>query len=145
MPRFIVTRCWAYAAWRSGRRSEARDQRRLARPEARAACPFDRDQHERVPGAPHEREEPEADSLQDQTRAEHPAGTQSVDERSRDQPCRQLCCRRHRDDEARDAEPKAAHVVQVDDEERQDEPVAERVHDAAELQQPHLAWELRVE
>ena len=37
-----------------------------------------------------------------------------------------------------DAEPEAAHVVQVDDEEREDDAVPERVHDAAELQQPDL-------
>jgi hypothetical protein len=37
------------------------------------------------------------------------------------------------------------HVVQINDEERQDEAVAERVREAAELQQPHVARQLRIE
>ena len=51
-------------------RREPRDQRRLARPEARRADALDRDQHERLPRLADEREEPEADRLQHEPAAQ---------------------------------------------------------------------------
>ena len=47
--------------------------------------------------------------------------------------------------EARLRERDPAHVVQVDDGEREDDPVAERVHDAAGLDEPDRARQMRVE
>ncbi len=93
----------------------------------------------------HEREEREADGLHHEARAEDRAGAEPVDERAGDQPGCQLRRSRDRDDETGDAEPEAAHAVEVDDEERQHEAVAERVREPAELQQPDLAREARVE
>src|SRR6185436_19459155 len=103
------------------------------------------DQQECLPRAPHEWEEAEADRLHDEPAAEHDPRAEPVDERSGDDPSCQLRGGRRCDDESSDAEGEAAHVVQVDDEERQDEAVPERVHDAAELQQPYLARQLRIE
>ena len=44
-----------------------------------------------------------------------------------------------REHEPDDAEPDAADVVQVDEQEREDDPVPERVREAAELEDLHLA------
>ena len=49
---------------------EARDQRRLARPEAGRARALDDHQGERLPRRAHERHQPEADALQDEPGAE---------------------------------------------------------------------------
>jgi hypothetical protein len=62
-----------------------------------------------------------------------------------DEAGRELRSRRHGDDEPCEPEAEPAHVVQINDEERQDEAVAERVREAAELQQPHVARQLRIE
>ena len=61
------------------------------------------------------------------------------------QPDGELCRRRRREHEPRCPEPEPAHVVEVDDDVRQDDAVAERVHHASELQQPDRPWEAWVE
>ena len=64
----------------AGRRSQARDQCRLARPEARAARSLDRDQDERLPRDAHERQEPVADRLQDEPARERGPRADPVDQ-----------------------------------------------------------------
>src|SRR6476646_5435544 len=96
----------------ASRRREACDQRRLAGPEAGTARTLDRDQHERLPRTVDEREEPEADALQDEPGAEHAARAEAVDERAGDDSRSELRRGRHGDDEPGDAEAEAAHVVQ---------------------------------
>ena len=127
------------------RRRQAGDQRRLARPEACAAGSLDRDQHECVPWPVHERKQADPERLHDQPAGEHAAGAEPVDQRAGEDARRELGRCRHRDDEPRQPEPESAHVVEVDDEERQDDAVPEGVHHAAELEQPDVARQLRIE
>ena len=98
-----------------------------------------------MPRLADEWEEAEADRLHDQAACEHRARAEAVDERSREDAGGELRRGRRRDDEPRHAESETTDVVQVDDEERQHDAVAERVHDTAELEQPHVARQLRVE
>src|SRR5919197_4420015 len=49
------------------------------------------------------------------------------------------------EDQPRGAEPDAAHVVQVDQQIREDDAVSERVRKAARLKDPHLARQTRIE
>jgi hypothetical protein len=127
------------------RRREPRDQRRLARPERCAADALDRKQDVRVPRLAHEREQAEAEGLDDKAARERAPRAEAVDDRSHRDARGELRGAGDRDRDAgrRDSEP--AHVVQVDREEREDDPVAERVGDAADLEQPDVAGQLRVE
>ena len=50
-----------------------------------------------------------------------------------------------RGDQARQRQREAAHVVQVDDQERDDDPVAEEVREPSQLEQPDRARQLRVQ
>ena len=78
-PRFIVSALLRVGRVASRGRGEARDQRRLARPEARRAGALDRHQHERLPRRADERHQPEADALQHEARAQREARADPVD------------------------------------------------------------------
>ena len=93
---------------------------------------------------PHERQEAEADRLQDEPDGERGAGTEAVDDRPGADPGGELCGGGDGDREPGRPQPEPTHVVQVDDEERQHDAVPERVDDAAGLEQPHLAGKLGV-
>ena len=121
------------------------DQRRLARPEARAARALDRDQDERLPGLADEREQAEPERLEDEPRRERAPSADPVDQRAGEDPRDELGQGRHRDDEAGRPQREPADVVQVDDEEREHEPVSERVREAADLEQPDGQREARVQ
>ena len=128
-----------------GRRGQARDQRRLARPEARAARSLDRDQDERLPRLADERQESIADRLEDEPARERRARADAVDQRPRENSRSELRERGDSDDQPGRPEREPADVVQVDDEERQREPVPERVHEPADLEQPDRQREPRVQ
>jgi hypothetical protein len=92
---------------------------------------------------PHEREAAVAGRQErergHQRRARADAIDQATCERAPDEPDSEQLG----DHEARRPETDVAHVVQVDDQERDHDPVSERVGDAAGLEQPDGAGELR--
>ena len=79
-----------------------------------------------------EREEAERDR-------QHPLAADAVDERARDRSRDEADAGVRREDQPGDAEPDPALVVQVDEQERDDEAVPERVHQPADLQELHLS------
>ena len=127
-----------------GRRQPG-DQRRLARPERRAADAFEREQRVRMPRLAHEREQPEPEGLDDEAAAEHAFRSEAVDHGAHRDAGDQLRCRRDRDRDPGGRDPEPADVGQVDREEREHDAVPERVRDAADLEQPDVAGELRIE
>ena len=72
---------------------------------------------------------------------EQPSSAEAVDERAGDRAGDDADDRVRRDDEPGDAEPDAADVVQVDEEERERDAVPERVDEPAELKRRDGAWE----
>ena len=129
----------------TGRRRQARDERRLAGPKAGAPGTLDRNEHEGLPRLPNERQESVADRLEDQPGGERRLRADAVDERPGDHPAQEQRERRDGHDEPCRPEREAADVVQVDDEERQREPVSERVREPADLEQPHRERQARVQ
>jgi hypothetical protein len=93
----------------------------------------------------HERKERVADRLHDQRAAEGQTAADAVDDRAGDgegdQPHRRAECQH----EAGSIERNAAHVVQVDDEERVCDSLSEPVGEPAHLQQPHRARQIGVQ
>ena len=145
MPRFIVRRCWANAACRRAagvRREISVDW--LGQKPADAGA-FDREQDVRLPRLADEREEAEADRLEHEAAAEREPRADAVDQVPGEDSRREQRRRRDADDQAGRAEREPAHVVQVDDEEREHDPVPEGVDHPADLEQPHLAGQLRIE
>ena len=86
-----------------------------------------------------------AHRLHDEARRERGAGPDAVDDRTRRDAGDELRRRRDRDSEPGGSQPEAADVVEVDDEERQHDAVPERVDDAADLEEPDVARQLRIE
>jgi hypothetical protein len=76
---------------------------------------------------------------------EHASCTEPVDHRAHRDACDQLRCGGDRDRDPGGCDPEPANVGQVDREEREHDPVPERVRDAADLEQPDVAWKLRIE
>ena len=74
-----------------------------------------------------------------------PAAAVPVDERSGHGPCNDADDRVRADHETGDAEADPPHVVQVDEEERDQHPVPERADEAPELEGVDGAGELRIE
>src|SRR5262249_13215783 len=126
-------------------RREPGDQGRLAGPEPRRAGPFDREQRKRLPRLPDEREQPVADGLYDEAAAERRPGADAVDHGTGEEARGQL--RRGRDGHYQPggAEAESGNIVQVDDQERQDDPVPEGIGDAARLQEPDRPRKPRIE
>ena len=92
-----------------------------------------------------ERVPEEADREEAERRRQHRLAADPVDERTADRPGDQADARIRREDEPGDAEADPALVVQVDEQERDHEPVAERVHQPAQLEQLHRARQARVQ
>ena len=128
---------------RGGR--EARDAASTGSARSRPSRRPRRHQDEGLPRLPHERQQAEADRLQDEAAAERQPRADAVDQRARRRSRRRAAPPTRRRRQAGRAEPEAAHVVQVDDEEREDDPVPERVDHAADLEQPDVAREPRIE
>ena len=127
------------------RRRQPREQRRLAGPKTRRPRAFEREQDEGVPRLADEGEQGERDRLEQQSQEQGVPPAETVDEC----PGPETGCERGNsargEREARGRERDSAHVVQVDDDERKDDPVPERVDNAAGLDEPDLARQHRVE
>jgi hypothetical protein len=124
---------------------QPREQRRLSRPEARGADALEPEEREGVPRLADQREhrergrlqhEPEQEGVTSADPIDRPAGAEARDERGH---------AGEGEREPRLGERDPAHVVQVDDDERDHDPVAERVHDAAGLDEPDRAGQVRIE
>ena len=76
---------------------------------------------------------------------EHALRAEAVDHRPHRDARGQLRSSRDRDRDPGGGDPEPADVGQVDREEREHDAVPERVRDAADLEQPDVAGELRVE
>ena len=110
-----------------------------------APMPFHGEQDERLPRLADEREEPEADRLEHEAAAERQPRADAVDDDARADPTDEQRRRGDADDQPGSPEREPAHVVEVDDEEREHDPVPEGVDHPADLEQPHLARQLRIE
>jgi hypothetical protein len=126
-------------------RRQPREEGRLAGPEARRPDALQPEQRECLPRLADQREHRERGGLQQEPEqqrvapadvVDRPAGAEAGDER-RDA--------RERQRESGLGERDPAHVVQVDDDERDHDPVPECVHDAADLDEPDRSREVRVE
>ena len=126
-------------------RREPRDERRLARPEPRRAGALDRDQHECLPWsrarAASSRIRPPAGSRPQPRVSRGPKRSITGPART---PGGELRQRGDSDHEACRPEAEAADVMQVDHEEREDDPVPEGVQHAPDLQKPDIARQVRV-
>jgi hypothetical protein len=127
-----------------GRRERA-EEGELGRPEAAAADSNEKRGDDRVPRLADKREEAVADGEQRERGDEGPTRAGAVDDRSDQHAGDEAGGTDRRDDEPGDAEPDAAYVVQVDDEERVRDARAERVDEKAELERPDDAGEPRVQ
>ena len=91
----------------------------------------------------HERIRREPEGEEDERGDEHRAAADAVDEDAEDRPCEDADARVRGEHEPRRAKPEVAHVVEVDEGEREHDPVPECVAQAAELQGLHRtrqAW-----
>ena len=136
----LCERRMATVLWR-----QRRQQRRLARPERAAACSDEHVEHERMPRRADEREQGEAEGHDHQRSGENRARAEPVRERAADEPRAQRGGGVRRDDQPCDAQRDPADVVQIDDQERPDDTVPEHVREAARLEDPDVAGQLRVQ
>ena len=126
-------------------RGEAREQSRLTRPEAGGARSLERQQRERLPRLADQREERKGNRLEQQAEQQRVPPTEAVDDRAGSEAGRQGGDGAGREGEARCGERDPAHVVQVDDDEREHDPVPQGVDDSAALDEPDLPRQERVE
>ena len=126
-------------------RGERAEQGGLAGPEGAAAEADEHVQPEGLPGRADQREERERHRHQDEGCGQHPSRSESIGECAADEPRHQRRGRVGSDDESGNPERDAAHVVQVDDQERSDHPVPEHVREPARLQDPDVPRQLRIE
>ena len=148
MPRFMLIRWSAYAECRSSGGVSRASSVGLAGPEAaRCPTPSSAEQRKRVPRLPDQREEREratACSINPSTSVLRPAD--AVDESSPPrQPVASAATPPNASASPASRERDPTHVVQVDDDEREHDPVSERVDDAAYLDEPDLARQVRIE
>ena len=126
-------------------RRQPGDHRRLRRPEGAVADPrHDRDR-KRLPWFVDQCEAGVAGREETERDGERAAASDSVDKRSGDGPGDQADGGVRAEHEPGGAEPDPAHVVEVDEREREHDPVAEGVQQAARLQRVHRPRQLRVE
>ena len=126
-------------------RRERRQQRRLRRPERAAPESRDPVEDERLPGVMHEREQSDRDRHDAERGGEDAARADAIRQRpcgeAREEPTDGV----RRGDEPCDPERDSAHVVQVDDEKREHDPVPEGVDEPADLENPDVPWQLRIQ
>ena len=107
------------------RRRQPREQRRLAGPKTRRPRAFEREQDEGVPRLADEGEQGERDRLEQQSQEQGVPPAETVDECPGPETGRQRGNSARGKREARGRERDSAHVVQVDDDEREDDPIPE--------------------
>ena len=130
----------ALPVWR-----QRREHRRLRRPERPAAEPPDRVERERLPRDTDEGHQPERDRHHRERRDQHAPRAEPVGERPRDEAAHETGERLGRRDQPRGPERDPAHVVQVDDQEREHDAVAERVEQRAGLEHIDVVRQPRIE
>ena len=140
-----MTRCIANVGRSLRARCEPGEQRRLGRPESAVADPRHRAREEALPRALDEGVGGEPDREEPERGVEHPLASDAVDQRARDRAGHEADTGVRREDEPGDAEADPALVVQVDEQEREHEPVPERVHQPAHLKQLHRPRQPRVQ
>jgi hypothetical protein len=126
-------------------RRQARQERGLAGPEAGGARALEPEEREGVPRLADEREQCERDSLQQQSEQQRVAAADPVDDRPRSPARSQRGSPAEREREPGLGERDPTHVVQVDDDEREHDPIAERVDHPAGLDEPDLPRKMWVE
>ena len=126
-------------------RGQPSEQRGLAGPETGGARALEGEQREGVPRLPDQREEREGHGLQQQSEQKRVAPADAIDGRASHpaRPQRGHSAERERQPGHGERDP--SHVVEVDDDERQHDPVPERVDDPADLYEPDLARQVRIE
>ena len=117
----------------------------MARREAGVPGSGDRGEREREPRAAHEREAAVAGREQRQRDEQRRPGADVVDHAPGERAADDADPQQNRDHRARGLDPHPPHFVQIDHEERDHDPVAERVCDAAGLQQPDRSRKLRLQ
>ena len=126
-------------------RCEGAQQRRLAGPEGTAAGADQDVENQRMPGRPNQREQREGRRHHDQRRCEHGPRSHAIREGTADEARAQRCRGVRRDDQPGEPERDAAHVVQVDDQERPDDAVPEHIREAPGLEDPDVARQVWVQ
>ena len=121
------------------------EQARVARREPGVPRARHQGEPESLPRVVHEREAPVTRSEERERAHQRCAGADPVDhapgERAADDPDPEQAG----DDQTGDPQAEVAHAVQVDDEERDHDPVAERVRDTAGLDQPDGSGQLGIQ
>ena len=126
-------------------RGQAGDQGRLRRPEDPVPDARDRAREEAVPRRLDEGVSAEADGEEAERDSEHPPAAEPVDERPGERPGDQADRRIRAENQPGEPEREATLVVEVDEREREHEPVPDRVRKPAELEDLHRARQLRVQ
>jgi len=126
-------------------RGERREQARVARREARVPGAGDRREGEGVPRMANEGKAAVAGGEQRERGHQRAPSTHAVDDPARERAADDTDPEQHRHDEPRGAEAHSAHLVEVDDQERDHDPVTERVRDPTDFEQPDGARELRLQ
>ena len=128
-----------------GRGRQAGEESRLRRPERAAADAPQRVDRERLPRRPDQRHQRERDRHHDECAEQHALRADPIGERPAKEAARE--CRRRLDRRRAAGEPERdpAHVVEVDEEEREDDAVPERVDERPGLKDVHVARQARVE
>ena len=145
MPRFIVRRCCANAACRRAAGVSRAISVDWLGQKAAAPAPSIVTSANACHGSRTSGSSPIPTACRSRARAERQARADPVDHRSREEARDELGGRGERDDQAGRSEPEAADVVQVDDEERQHDAVPEGVDEPADLQEPDLPRQARIE
>ena len=127
------------------RRRQPRQERRLARPEAGVSQPGDRGGEKGLPRLLNEREAAEPDRQEHERDRQRRAPADPVDHDPDRRAGQEADRSDRREDEPRRAQRDPADVVEVDDEEREREPVADRVRQAAQVEDPDRPGQPRVE
>ena len=145
MPRFIVTRCIAKTAGRFSRGASPASIDDWDGQKAPFPIPDDRRDEEPLPGGLDERVAGDPDREEDERDREHPLAADSIDQGAGDRPRDEADGRVRAEDEPGGAEADPALVVQVDEREREDQTVPDRVQEPADLEGLHRPGELRVQ
>src|SRR6266540_2149886 len=126
-------------------RREGAEQCGLARPKGAAPKTDDDVQRKRFPRVADQREESEADRHHDQSATQDRPRPDPIGEGTAHEPRYGRGGGTRGDDQPSDPERDPAHVVQVNDQERSDDAVAEHVREPAGLKDPDVPRQLRVQ
>jgi hypothetical protein len=128
-----------------GRGRQAGEERRLRRPERAAADAPQRVDRERLPRRPDRRHQRERDRHHDERAEQHALRADPIGERPAEEAARE--CRRRLDRRRAAGEPERdpADVVEIDEQERKDDAVPERVDERSGLEDVDVARQARVE